>query len=201
MYKGKDMFKKPLLAFALVCGVVVVGGPAASAGSKSCANRNNNTVNKLLECVTVDGVRTHQAALQAIADANNGIRTSGTPGYDASAAYVADTLEAAGYDVTVQEFDFQTFIKLSPTVLEQVSPPPAGPIVTNIMSYSGSGDVTAAVSTVQRSPAATPADFAGFPAGEIALISRGACTFASRRPTRTTPERPASSSTTTSPAR
>jgi len=174
------MFKKPLLAFALVCGVVVVGGPAASAGSSSCANRNNNTVNKLLECVTVDGVRTHQAALQAIADANNGIRTSGTPGYDASAAYVADTLEAAGYDVTVQEFNFQTFIQLSPTVLERVSPAPAGPIVTNIMSYSGSGDVTADVSTVNQITGCDPSDFTGFPAGNIALISRGACTFASK---------------------
>ncbi len=172
------MFKKPLLAFALVCGVVVIGGPAASARSSSCANRNNNTVDKLLECVTVDGVRTHQAALQAIADANNGIRTSGTPGYDASAAYVADTLEAAGYDVTVQEFDFQTFIQLSPTVLEQVSPPPVGTIVTNIMSYSGSGDITASVSTVSAITGCNATDFAGFPAGSIALISRGTCTFA-----------------------
>ena len=177
-YKGKDMFKKPLLAFALVCGVVVVGGPAASAGPNSCANRNNNTVDKLLECVTVDGVRTHQAALQAIADANNGIRTSGAPGYDASAAYVADTLEAAGYDVTIQEFDFQTFIQLSPTVLEQISPPPTGPIVTNIMSYSGSGDVTAPVSTVSAITGCDPTDFSAFPPGNIALISRGACTFA-----------------------
>ena len=171
------MFKKPLLAFALVCGVVVVGGPAASAGPNSCANRNNNTVDKLLECVTVDGVRTHQAALQAIADDNNGIRTSGTPGYDASAAYVADTLEAAGYDVTVEEFDFQTFIELSPTVLEQTSPV-AGPIVTNIMSYSGSGDNTASVSTVSAITGCNATDFAGFPAGDIALISRGACSFA-----------------------
>ncbi len=172
------MIKKTLLAFALVCSVVVAGSTAASAGSKSCSNRNNNTVDKLLECVTVDGVRTHQAALQAIADANNGIRTSGTPGYDASAAYVADTLEAAGYDVTIQEFDFQTFIQLSPTVLEQVSPPPAGPIVTNLMSYSGSGDVTASVSTVSAITGCDAMDFAGFPAGDIALISRGACTFA-----------------------
>ena len=174
------MFKKPLLAFALVCGVVVVGGPAASAGSSSCASRNNNTVNKLLECVTVDGVRTHQAALQSIADANNGIRTSGTPGYNASAAYVADKLQGAGYDVTVQEFDFQTFIQLSPTVLEQVSPPPAGPIVTNIMSYSGSGDVTKPVSTVSAITGCDASDFSGFPAGNIALISRGACTFAAK---------------------
>ena len=87
-------------------------------------------------------------------------------------------LEAAGYDVTVQDFQFQTFITLSPSVLEQVDPPPAGPIVNNIMSYSGSGDNTASVSTVSAITGCEAADFAGFPAGNIALISRGACTFA-----------------------
>ena len=35
----------------------------------------------LRTAVTVDGVRAHQAALQAIADANSGVRASGTPGY------------------------------------------------------------------------------------------------------------------------
>ena len=60
----------------------------------------------LREAVTVNGVRGHQAAFQDIADANGGTRTSGTAGYDQSAAYVADQLLAAGYDVTVQEFDF-----------------------------------------------------------------------------------------------
>ena len=46
------------------------------------------------------------------------------------------------------------------------------------MSYSGSGDVTASVSTVSAITGCEPGDFAGFPAGNIALISRGACTFA-----------------------
>ncbi|NNE12207.1 MAG: hypothetical protein HKN41_08185, partial [Ilumatobacter sp.] len=46
------------------------------------------------------------------------------------------------------------------------------------MSYSGSGDVTAAVSTVTAITGCNASDFAGFPAGNIALISRGACTFA-----------------------
>jgi len=134
----------------------------------------------LLECVTLDGVREHQAAFQAIADANNGIRTSGTPGYDASVDYVVERMEAAGYNVTVQDFQFQTFISLSPSILEQVAPPPAGPIVNNIMSYSGSGDVTAPVSTVNLITGCNATDFAGFPAGDIALISRGACTFAQK---------------------
>ena len=101
----------------------------AFAGAEACDTRINNTFDKLLECVTLDGVREHQAAFQAIADANNGIRTSGTPGYDASADYVVERMEAAGYNVTVQNFQFQTFISLSPSILEQVTPPPAGPIV------------------------------------------------------------------------
>lgn len=154
--------------------------PAALAGPNSCDTRVNNTVNKLLECTDATGAREHQAAFQAIADANNGIRTSGTPGYDLSVDYVVETMEDAGYDVTVQDFQFQTFITLSPTILERVSPPPAGPIANNVMSYSGSGDVTAPVSTLSVITGCDASDFAGFPAGNIALISRGACTFASK---------------------
>jgi aminopeptidase Y len=48
------------------------------------------------------------------------------------------------------------------------------------MSYSGSGDVTAPVSTLTVITGCDPSDFAGFPAGDIALISRGACTFAQK---------------------
>jgi aminopeptidase Y len=155
----------------------------AAAPPAACANRNNNTIAKLLECVDVEGVREHQAVFQEIADANGGIRTSGTPGYDASADYVVERMEAAGYDVTVQEFDFQAFISLSPSILEQVSPAPGGPIENTITDYSGSGDVTAPVTHIGP-PDATPGceatDFAGFTAGNIALISRGACTFASK---------------------
>ncbi len=150
---------------------------AREAGERSCDTRVNNTFKKLLECVTVDGVRQHQAVFQAIADANGGIRVSGTTGYDQSVDYVAGKLVQAGYDVTIQDFQFQSFISLSPSVLEQVAPPPAGPIVNNIMPYSGSGDVTAAVSTLPVITGCNAADFAGFPVGHIALISRGVCTF------------------------
>jgi len=151
--------------------------PGVFAGDESCDTRTNDTVKKLLECVTLDGAREHQAALQAIADANNNIRTSGTPGFDQSVYYAEGIFNDAGYIVTVQPFQFQTFITLSSTILEQVAPVP-GPIANNIMSYSGSGDVTASVSTVNAITGCNAADFAGFPAGNIALISRGACTFA-----------------------
>lgn len=153
------------------------------AGEESCETRVNNTFDKLLECVSLEGVREHQAALQSIADANNGTRVSGSPGFNQSVAYAEGIFRAAGYDVTVQPFNFQTFITLSAPILEQVFPGPAGQVSNNIMSYSGSGDVIASV-TILAAPPADPTpgceagDFAGFSAGDIALISRGGCTFA-----------------------
>ena len=172
MYSLRLLFSRGLL------GISLAASPGAFAGPKSCDSRNNNNAKKLLECVTVDGAREHQAALQSIADANNGIRTSGTPGYDESVFYVRDRLEAARYSVTVQPFDFQTFITLSPTELDQVSPDPMGSVENRIMSYSGSGEANTTVSTLAVITGCDPGDFVGFPAGDIALISRGACSFA-----------------------
>jgi len=173
-------------AAAFVAALLVAGGGtaaamSASAASPACETRTNNTVKNLLECVTLEGVREHQAAFQAIADANGGTRASGTPGYDASADYVVDTMEAAGWNVTVQDFTFQTFENLSPPVLQRVAPPPTTTLASTIMSYSGSGDVTAPVTALpaaDATPGCEASDFAGFTAGNIALISRGACAFA-----------------------
>ena len=116
-------------AAAFVAGLLVAGGGtaaavSASAASPACETRTNNSISNLLECVTLDGVREHQAAFQAIADANGGTRASGTPGYDASADYVVDRLEAAGWNVTTQEFQYQAFVNLAPAVVEQVAPTP-----------------------------------------------------------------------------
>ena len=87
-----------LVAVAAALAALLLPGTAAAAPA-SCANRNNNTYQKLLECMTLEGVREHQAALQEIADENGGTRAAGTPGYDASVDYVVDTLEAAGWTV------------------------------------------------------------------------------------------------------
>jgi len=135
-------------------------------------------VESFLDCVSVDAVRMHQAALQAIADAHNGYRTSGTPGYDASVDYVVGQLVGAGYDVTIQPFQYQAFIVVSPSVLEQTAPPPTGPIPHSILGYSGSGDHTAAVAQPSPIRGCNAADWAGFPPGQIALVERGDCTFA-----------------------
>jgi Zn-dependent M28 family amino/carboxypeptidase len=182
-----------LLAMAVVSTTMAAGLVAVPAvADPRCERRVNNTARKLLECVTLDGVREHQAALQAIADANGGIRTSGTPGYDASVTYVVDRMSAAGYKVTLQPFEFLAFIQLGPSTLEQTSPVPATYLEGAgagfdyaMMSNSAPGDVTSPVTAVDiqlglgntSTSGCEAADFAGFPAGNIALIQRGACTF------------------------
>jgi Zn-dependent M28 family amino/carboxypeptidase len=172
-----------------LAGTTVVATPAAAA-PPGCDNRNNNTIAKLLRCVTVEGVRAHQAAFQAHADANGGTRASGTPGYDASADYVAAQAAAAGMTVTRQGFEFP-FFQLNSSSFAQTAPNPAtyAEDVDYIpMTYSGPGSVSGTVQAVDLvlPPSPAPngstsgcesADFAGFVPGNIALIQRGTCAF------------------------
>lgn len=185
-----DRAFRPAVAAAAAVVLAGIGALSASTATAApppagCGTRVNNTTALLLECVTLDGVREHQAALQAIADAHGGTRVSGSAGYDASVDYVAGRLRAAGWRVTTQPFQFQTFVSVTPSVLQQVAPF-ATMLPHAIMSYSGSGDVTAPVKTPSGDArGCTASDWAGFIPGTIALVSRGAppgfpeaCTFA-----------------------
>ena len=78
----------------------------------------------LREAVTLEAIRAHQAALADIATANGGTRDATTPGYDASVDYVAEKLEEAGYQVTVQPFHFLTFEETAPPEMARVAPEP-----------------------------------------------------------------------------
>ncbi len=167
---------------------------AATIPADAGPRRTDNTSEKLRAAVTEDGVAEHLEAFQAIADAHDGNRASGTPGYDASAAYVMDVLTDAGYEPTVQEFEFPYFTELARPELEQISPTAKTYVTPDdfmTMSYSGSDDVTGqvvAVDTTFTPPTKeTPVtsgceadDFAGFPAGSIALMQRGSCPFATK---------------------
>jgi Zn-dependent M28 family amino/carboxypeptidase len=154
----------------------------AMAGTSSCDSRTTDNFKKLLSCVTLDGVREHQAAFQAIADANGGIRAAGTPGYEDSVDYVVEKMQAAGYNVTLNSFPF---VFVPPPILQQLTPITAT-YETGAFTGTGHGDVTASVVSVDvnlvppraNSSGCEAADFAGFPSGSIALIQRGTCTFA-----------------------
>ena len=104
----------------LMAMLVLTASPAGAAPvGTACDIRNNNTYEKLIECVTVEGVREHQAAFQEIADDNGGNRAAGTTGYEASVEYVVERLEAAGWNVTLDDFPF-TFVP--PPTLQQLTP-------------------------------------------------------------------------------
>ena len=86
--------RRSLCALLAVPAALAVATPALAA--EDAFNSSG-----LRKAVTLQGVREHQQALQTIATASQNRRTSGTPGYDASVAYVANRLQAAGYDVTL----------------------------------------------------------------------------------------------------
>jgi Zn-dependent M28 family amino/carboxypeptidase len=174
-----------IVRFSLVLAIIAATfaiTPAVFAGTPACDTRVNNTFAKLLECVTLEGVREHQAAFQGIADVNGGTRAAGTPGYDASIQYVVDRMTAAGYNVTLNAFPF---VFVPPALLQQIAPIVAV-YETGAFTGTGYGDITQAVFPVDlqlglgntSSSACEAADFAGFPAGAIALVQRGTCAFA-----------------------
>jgi len=172
-----------LTVLALAATLVAALPAGADVATDSSALRN---------AVTLAGIRGHQAAFQAIADANGGTRLAGTAGYDESADYVFDRLVAAGYSPVRQQFEFPFFEELAPPVLDRVSPDPvAFTEGTDFLTqqYSGSGDVTQEVVPtndiiIPPDPVAgtsnsgcEASDFPAAVAGNIALIQRGTCTF------------------------
>ena len=174
---------------ALIVAALLPGQAAAGAPPQACETRNNNTYDKILGCMTLEGVREHQAAFQAIADANDdpfypGTRAAGTEGYANSVEYVAGLLEDAGYDVTLDPVDI-TFN--FPAVLRQLTPTQAT-YETGVFTGSGSGTVTGPVRPVDinltgdraSTSGCQAADFAGIDwsgPNDIALVQRGSCNF------------------------
>ena len=146
---------------------------------------------RLPRCMQSENVMEHLYMFQAIADANNGTRASGLPGYEDSVTYIKENLESMGYDVTLDKFDFNAFYENADGVLSATAPSPVSyewDVDFRYMSQTEAGDVTGPVVAVDldlgpdnaSSSGCEIEDFAGFPAGAIALVQRGACTFQSK---------------------
>ncbi len=181
MHPAPSRLRRRIAAFTVAMLVVAVVAPSAGAADPA-------ETKGFRKAVTLAGVREHQAALQAIATANDGTRLSGTPGFDESVDYVKGKLEASGYAVTIMPFTYQLVSDVTPPEFQQVSPNPTtyvDGVDYATMSYSGSGNVTAPLQTPSGdSRGCVAADWAGFTAGNVALVQRGtpppgtpACTF------------------------
>ncbi|MGR0220899.1 M20/M25/M40 family metallo-hydrolase [Agromyces sp. ZXT2-6] len=179
--------KQYRLGFGIVAATALVALTTSTANAAVPADTS-----ELREAVTAGAIMDHLAEFQDIADANGGTRASGTGGYDDSIEHLSALLETAGYDVTIQDFEFNSFRELSDPVFERVSPNPVTytpGVDFYTAEYSGSGEITAPLQAVDLSlpPGADAntstsgceaADFTGFTAGNIALVQRGTCDFA-----------------------
>ena len=151
--------------------VAFVAARAAASAPPGCANRTNNDLAKLLECVTLEGVRAHQAAFQEIADDNEdpfypGTRAAGTEGYAKSVDYVAGLLEDAGYEVTLEP------VPVPSSTSRQTLPQQLTPVQRRHTRQGRSR--AAAQATVMR---------AGDPGRHQSRPRRGRARAAARRPT------------------
>ncbi len=120
----------------------------------------------------------HLAALQQIADDNDGIRAAGTPGYDASADYVAQVMTDLGFKVERQPFDFPFFDEIDPPSLTVGDQTWTAPEWVHAALYSASGDVSGELEFVGvggRTLGCDPSAWSSFTAGHIAVVESGFC--------------------------
>jgi Zn-dependent M28 family amino/carboxypeptidase len=170
--------------FAVVALIAFLSGcshPCAdsqqAAGGAAAAEFATTTRNK----VTSDAMMAHLSKLQDIANANNGTRAVGTPGYEASVDYVVNTLRNSGFDVQTPEFSARVSHADTPAVTVggktveahamdfTISTPPDG--VSGPLVAAPTGD----------SPGCKASDFDGLPVqGAVVLVDRGTCPFAQK---------------------
>jgi len=171
-------------------GAADIQAVAGRAGT-ACPGLPAADTSAIREAVTLEGVRRHLEAFQTIGTANGGNRAALRPGYDASVAYVRSQLETAGYAVTVQTFTIPVFEQLEPSRLARIAP--SQKVYTPTAEFgtftnSASGSVTATLQAVDlvippgamansSTSGCDAGDFAGFTAGNIALVQRGTCPF------------------------
>ncbi|MEO5919943.1 MAG: M28 family peptidase [Pseudolysinimonas sp.] len=167
---------------------VITSAEQSAGGHHDSGGHSDPGSAKLRKAVTAKNIEKHLAALQTIADQNGGIRAAGTPGHVASAEYIEAKLHKAGYETTRQEFSYDK-TNLDRAEFSQLAPDPVDYTLTEQfqpMDYSGEGDVSAAATAVDVNIAGDRAntsgceaeDFAAFPAGNIAILQRGSCSFA-----------------------
>jgi Zn-dependent M28 family amino/carboxypeptidase len=169
--------------------MAAAAAPGVSSAAKPKGDKSEKVATKLANAVTVNGIIRHERALANIAERNGGTRVSGSPGFDKSRDYVVGQLQNAGWTVNVQPFEFPYYQPLAPSTFERTAPDQHTYTDDEFATfdYSGSGDVTADLQAVDLTLPPTPepsstsgcedSDFAGFTAGNIALLQRGTCTF------------------------
>jgi Zn-dependent M28 family amino/carboxypeptidase len=178
----------------LLCAAAVAVAPGSASAdptSAECDARANDTPAKLVECITQADLMTHLQRFQDIADANPGpdghpSRNSGEPGYKASADYVAQVMQDAGYNVKIQtyKFDYYAYTGI-PTFSANGNAYalgsewyPGQSLGSTTATLAAAGGIIIPPTQFSTSTSGcTAADFPSSISGHVALIQRGSCNF------------------------
>jgi Zn-dependent M28 family amino/carboxypeptidase len=161
---------------------------ALTAFSTGCSHRSGSEqttgaaefASALKGKVTTDAMMAHLSKLQDIANANNGTRAVGTPGYEASVDYVINTLRDSGFDVQTPEFSARVFHAEKPELTVGGRPVEARALDFSLGTPPGgvSGPLVAAPA---NSLGCAAADYGDLPVrGAVVLVDRGTCPFAQK---------------------
>jgi hypothetical protein len=176
-----------------LCAVAGLIAPASAGAitSTQCAARVNDTPSKLVECVQKPDLMAHLQAFQDIADNNLGpdgmpSRNSGEPGYKASADYVAQVMQDAGYDVRLQKYQFDYYAytgipSFSANGHDFVLSQDWGPgqslgAVTGTLT-AANNIIIPPTTTPSSASGCSPGDFPSSVSGHPVLVQRGTCNF------------------------
>ncbi|WP_407685708.1 M28 family metallopeptidase [Mycobacterium sp. HUMS_1102779] len=177
--------KPPAVVLAVVALAALLTGCSHCSTKYQQATGNADAVKfatTLHRKVTTDAMMARLSKLQDIANANNGTRAVGTPGYEASVDYVVQTLRNSGFDVQTPEFSARVFHAEKPVVtvggttveahaLEFSLGTPADGVSGPLVVVPATGDA----------PGCKAADYDRVPArGAVVLVDRGTCPFAQK---------------------
>lgn len=130
--------------------------------------------------VTTDAMMAHLSKLQDIANANDGTRAVGTPGYEASVDYVVNTLRDSGFEVQTPEFSARVFHAEKPEVTIEGKPVEARALDFSLGTPPG-GVSGPLVAVAPNSLACAASDYGDLPVrGAVVLVDRGTCPFAQK---------------------
>ena len=147
-----------------------MGDPAAAGFATTLRNK-----------VTTDAMMAHLTKLQDIANANNGTRAVGTPGYEASVEYVANTLRSSGFDVQTPEFSARVFHADKGAVILGGNTVDAHALEYSLATPPDGVTGPLVLAPTGNSPGCAPTDYDKLPVrGAVVLVERGTCPFAQK---------------------
>ena len=153
---------------------IALGFPAVALAGKGKGSKCDGplvTSKKLQKHIKLENLLAGSQKLQDFADAHGGNRAFGSGGHNATVDWLYDTLDALDYyDVVKQPFNEIFFAGSSILTID------GNELENTVMTYTPAGSVTTKL-VYAPGLGCTAAEYPAEVKGNIALVSRGTCTF------------------------